>query len=679
MKNKKLLFLSLAICFMFSMGLFFSGCKNEESASEVSIEIVAENKTYDGIELSVSATSNNEADVTLEYKLASADDSDYSQEIPVHAGTYVVRATTQAQEGYKSGLATKQVLIAPKAVNLAWTAPANLTYNKETKVPTVEITEGVVVGDECHVSGTLKDGDNNINAGTFTFVASLDNNDYIISESVEQSYTIVPATVSVLWTAPQNLTYNKQAKVPTVEITEGVIAGDECEISASLNAGDDNINVGTFKYIASLSNSNYKIEVEAEKSYTITKATYSTIRQRYKLQGEQDWRENNYTSNVLQTVIFGVYCDGGEEIEGSVTYNIYQLYSTGNATINGSAITGTKYGLVYIQATIAESANYNIAYSNGMQGINFEALTPVEGEQYSVPTDLTATYGQKLKDIELPECFGWYYDTGSLVGNVGEQQWALVYYPVGDDANIYSAKYNIPVIVTVTKATPEFVAPENLEIPYGTWLAGSTGLPSGYYWSGSNDAGEIGEHTLTGSYNPDINNYNTVYGDITYTVVKANPTYTIPTGLTATYGQTLNDVALPAGFAWAYDYLTSVAVGSPGENHFNVNYTPDDTTHYNIVENIDVVITVSKAENKIFVQQNSITFGTEVNATSLGIDVLHGQNTAVIEYKVSGADDNTYSTTAPTEIGNYVVRITVVEDAYFLGAVKIVDFSIIAE
>ena len=77
------------------------------------------------------------------------------------------------------------------------------------------------------------------------------------------------------------------------------------------------------------------------------------------------------------------------------------------------------------------------------------------------------------------------------------------------------------------------------------------------------------------------------------TIEKATPTVTAPTGLTAIYGQTLDDVGLPAGFTWQDAETTSV--GNAGSNTFRVIYTPDETENYKTVSDIEVTIQVEKA------------------------------------------------------------------------------------
>ncbi len=81
-----------------------------------------------------------------------------------------------------------------------------------------------------------------------------------------------------------------------------------------------------------------------------------------------------------------------------------------------------------------------------------------------------------------------------------------------------------------------------------------------------------------------------------FSILKADPTYETPTGLTAVVGQVLKDVTLPNGFTWQDDADTT-SVGNAGTNTFKVTYTPEDTDNYNAVEDIEITLTVyPKAE-----------------------------------------------------------------------------------
>ena len=80
-----------------------------------------------------------------------------------------------------------------------------------------------------------------------------------------------------------------------------------------------------------------------------------------------------------------------------------------------------------------------------------------------------------------------------------------------------------------------------------------------------------------------------------FVVAKATPTYTAPTGLTAKYGQMLADVTLPDGWSWM-DSRESVGGASTAAKKFMAKFTPKDTENYNTVENIELEVTVNKAD-----------------------------------------------------------------------------------
>jgi len=78
---------------------------------------------------------------------------------------------------------------------------------------------------------------------------------------------------------------------------------------------------------------------------------------------------------------------------------------------------------------------------------------------------------------------------------------------------------------------------------------------------------------------------------VTITVERANPEYTVPEGLTATYGDLLMSVALPTG--WNWEEYAQAPVGEVGVQTHKATFTPEDVNNYNIITDIDVPITVS--------------------------------------------------------------------------------------
>ena len=134
------------------------------------------------------------------------------------------------------------------------------------------------------------------------------------------------------------------------------------------------------------------------------------------------------------------------------------------------------------------------------------------------------------------------------------------------------------------------------------------------------------ESTDAGSYDMTITGQGNYQGTCTkaYTIEKATPTYTVPTGLTAIFGETLADVTLPSAEdgAWSWQAEETTSVGSVGENIFLATFTPTDVDNYKVVEDVKVTITVTEKgldEETIQFERASITLmkGSTVPANAL--------------------------------------------------------------
>ena len=131
--------------------------------------------------------------------------------------------------------------------------------------------------------------------------------------------------------------------------------------------------------------------------------------------------------------------------------------------------------------------------------------------------------------------------------------------------------------------------------------------PSDEYSVAGGSASSAGDYTATVSLK-DKNNY--AWADATdpddpkvgwgsddleveWSIAKADSPYATPGPISATEGQTLGDLELPEGFSWQDDPSTSV--GEAGEHEFMATFTPEDAANYNVVENVPVTVSVSKA------------------------------------------------------------------------------------
>jgi hypothetical protein len=185
--------------------------------------------------------------------------------------------------------------------------------------------------------------------------------------------------------------------------------------------------------------------------------------------------------------------------------------------------------------------------------------------------------------------------------------------------------WNVPDPMTATleinnKITPDMsgIAFADKTVTYSGSpqnLAITGALPSGvtvsYTGNGQTNAGEYEVTAVFAVANTATHN---VPAEMTarLTIAKANPS--TPAGLTATAGQTLASVTLPAGWAWA---TPTALVGEAGTRTHKANFA--ETANYNAATNIDVSVAVT-AETPISVPQiagGSIRILTTANAIVL--------------------------------------------------------------
>ena len=135
---------------------------------------------------------------------------------------------------------------------------------------------------------------------------------------------------------------------------------------------------------------------------------------------------------------------------------------------------------------------------------------------------------------------------------------------------------------------------------------------------------------------------------VSVTITKATPDYTVPSGLTATYGDQLSSVALTEGWAWDDG---SALVGNAGEQSHGATFTPTDTANYDTVkQNITVQVnraaltpTVGSVADKIYDGNTSTT-----GAIALTGAVLNENPTAGGVFTFVDADAGTDKTVKVT-------------------------------
>ena len=210
------------------------------------------------------------------------------------------------------------------------------------------------------------------------------------------------------------------------------------------------------------------------------------------------------------------------------------------------------------------------------------------------------------------------------------------------NAGTYTAKVTFENVTaelsfTIEKATPAEPTKPTCTATYGQKLSDiASQLTTGWTWeTPTNLVGNVGSRTHNAIYTPaDSDNYKSLTREITVTVSKATPTYTVPTDLVALVGKTLADVVLPTGFSFNDPLTTSV--GNVGKNTFKATFTPSDTENYVVVNNIDIEILVEEGREKIVDDTNGVSVETKTgdkipNSIELKVELKTKENTTDYE------------------------------------------------
>ena len=146
-----------------------------------------------------------------------------------------------------------------------------------------------------------------------------------------------------------------------------------------------------------------------------------------------------------------------------------------------------------------------------------------------------------------------------------------------------------------------------------------------FEFTGTNTAKNVGNYSLTISLK-DKNNYEWKGGTtadvvINWSITQATPDFTVPTGLVGVKGDFLRSIALPYGFTWN----NPNELLNAGTHAYKATYTPEDTTNYKVVDDIEITVVV---KNK-FVLVGMVNGGNGTISVS-SLEVLEGDTAEVI-------------------------------------------------
>ena len=523
--------------------------------------------------------------------------------LPTNAGTYTASITLGGQTAsvtYEIGKAT------PMAKDFVFAAPGNLNYDGNSKIVTVSSTKISVDDVTVKYYQGDKQVENPTNAGDYTVKIDVaESTNYAAVNDLMADgwkFTIAKNTTTPDVTLSGDMVYKKNKIEPTVTVTvdgKTLTKDKDYEVTYgdNMNAGK---NAGTVTITAK---GNYDF-TQIVKMFDITAQIIQVTAENKSSRVGQDIVELTYT-----------HADGlpyeGDTFSG-------KLETTADKDKAGT------YGIT--KGTLTLGSNYNIVFTPGTYTV--EDKLPQDSFAFKDVVDgkVTKTYGDADFTVaatdEAEGSSVSYESTNTNVATVDStgkvtihaagtttikatahetKDYAekKIFYTLtvkpktltkddltysGPITKVYDTNTNAPTGLTVSVKSGSLVGSDTLAV---------TGMLK-YNSANVNEANKITftpDAITTGNYALAASEVLTITGA---KITQATPTYTVPTGLTAKYGQTLADVNIAATTGWSW-MNTGTAVGTPATKNFPAKFTPTDAINYKTVENIDVSVAVSKA------------------------------------------------------------------------------------
>ena len=482
------------------------------------------------------------------------------------------------------------------------------TYTGDQLKPTVKI-DGLVEGTDFEVAY----GENK-NAGTDAgMVTVIGKGNYTSSQT--KTFDIQPASIKskTVTISKEGTTYTGSQLKPTVTI-EGLVENTDFEvaygnnISAGTNAGSVTVSgIGNYTDSHTL---NFDIQPASIDSDAIviseegTTYTGGQLTPKVTIEG--------LTEGTDFTVTYGENKAVGKD-KGSVTVtgkgnytgSQTKTFDIRQASIISKTVTISKEGTTYTGSQLKPT-------------VTIEGLT--EGIDFTVSYGDNVSAGTNAGSVTVSG-IGNYTDSHIVNFDIQPASINSKTVTISKDGTTYTGSQLKPTV-----SIEGLVENTDFTVSYGDNVSAGTG------------AGSV---TVTGK-----GNYTGTQAK-SFDIARAKPAVVEPTGVTASVGQTLAEVSIPAQvapnvpgtFAWEGD--TSIKFETIGETYTgSAKFTPTDATNYEEVAGISVTLTVTEKKSVYAVYEsrdNSLNFYNRVKPSSDEV----ASNGMSVEYK--GFDTATYT------------------------------------
>ncbi len=386
--------------------------------------------TYEDVDTSVVGTKILTIDTVT---ITDAEGNDVTSNYSVtekNAGTLTVKTHEHDWDYIVEGTAIKATCVSTLGTcedpeqSITLVAPvANLTYDGNEKVATIEGTIDGIEDPEIKYAGSGLVNGKPVNAGEYT--ASIEIGDAM----AEVAFTVLARSIAgAAITGVQDQTYTGETFRPSpIVVVDGRMLVEDTDYTVSYSNA---VNAGTAT-ITVTGKGNYSGMVT--KTFVIAQADTPAI----------IWptaSDLTYGQTLDESVLNG----------GSTEYGTF-------AWEDGTQIptAGEKACVVVFTPSALTVQNYkNMSETKQTVTVIVKKAVP----EYTVPSDLSGQYGQTLTQVALPE--GWSWDVPETsVGNAGTHEFAATYTPK-DTANYEIVQKNLgvkvePIALTITEVTAE--------------------------------------------------------------------------------------------------------------------------------------------------------------------------------------------------------------------------------
>ena len=475
---------------------------------------------------------------------------------------------------------------------------SGVTGNKLSTGDTVNVD---VTGKVKDVSDTA-DGNNTIKSVTIKNADGVDvTNCYNIIKKNAGKLTVTPITTTIVVTADSDTkVYNgTELTKNTYKYTDGVLlAGDMLEATIT----------GSQKYVGIADNKVTDVRIKRNGKDITSNYTISPVNGTLTVTEETQTFTVNENVNVLVNGTLTV-----EQIKAQLGSNIadYDIkYVTGDAGSFNSTTgftagsTGGKVEMKAIAPAIDENNDGTNEYAEATktfyinvvnkENVTISGLTDNQEFTYDgtskKPSGTIKVDGDKVPVDELEVKYtGTGYNSDKAPTNAGTY---TVTYRVKDDNPTYVGSVTYTFTIKKVQLDKVTIVKDTFEYTGSDITPTLNNVNSNIEVTGNTTAKNVSNNTITAKIT-DKTNYEWKDGTtadlvLNWSITQATPDYTVPTDLTGVKDNTLNDVTLPGRFTWN-DPSTVLTAGT---HTYKAKYTPEDTTNYKTITDIDIEVYV---------------------------------------------------------------------------------------